>query len=110
MLSCFQSSAFAEEGSIGLDDEFVYRDMVGGPYFDEWYVAGDMSQLNEIKIYRAGKSGSLEANVEVDCKLQTVITQGSAVIYDSMALTEEEAQEYFSADITKAIVNKICMQ
>ena len=109
MLGCVQSSVFAEEGSFGLDGEFVYKDMVGGPYFDQWYVAGDMGQLNDIKIYREGKSGSLKAIIKVDCKLQTVTAQGSAFIYDSIALSKEEAQEYFSADITKAIVNKICM-
>ncbi len=60
VFSCFQSLVFAEEGTFGLDGVFVYKDMVGGPYFDEWYVSGDMSQLNDIKVYREGKSGSLE--------------------------------------------------
>ncbi|UTZ24797.1 hypothetical protein [Vibrio campbellii] len=109
MLICVQSSVFAKEGSFGSDGDLVYKDMVGGPYFDEWYVAEDISQLNDIKIYREGKSGLLEAIIKVDCKLQTVTAQGTAFIYGSITLPKEEAQEYFSADITKAIVNKICM-
>lgn len=108
VFNCFQSSVFSEEGSFGLDGEFVYKDMIGGPYFDEWYVSGDMGQLNSIKVYREGKSGSLEVTIEVDCKLQTITIQGTALVYGSTTLSEEEAQDYFTTDITKSIVDKVC--
>ncbi|EID0034461.1 hypothetical protein LA064_004623 [Vibrio alginolyticus] len=109
IFSCIQLSVFADEGFFGLNGEFVYKDLVGGPYFDEWYIAGDMDHLNNIKIFREGKSGSFETFIKVDCKLQTVAAQGASLLYGSIALSKEEAQEYFSKGITKAVVNKVCM-
>lgn len=51
----------AEEGAFNLDGVFVYQDMVGGPYFDEWYIDRDFANLTKFKFLREGKSGVLEA-------------------------------------------------
>ncbi|ABV89412.1 hypothetical protein [Shewanella pealeana] len=108
LLNCLQASVSAEEGSFGLDGVFVYKDMVGGPYFDEWYLDGNLNNLNDLKLYREGKSGSLETSIKIDCKREAITIHGAGLLFGSMALTKEETQEYLPKDLSEAIVRKIC--
>ena len=110
LISGFQTSAFSEEASSTQNDVLVYTDMIGGPYSDDWYISGDLKKLNDIKVYRNGKSGELEATIQVDCELQSIAMKGKGLLYTSITLTKEETQEYFSKEITKAIIDKICPQ
>ena len=108
LFSCPLLPVFAQDGSSNPDTVFIYEEMVGGPYFDEWYVTGDLNNLNHISIYREGKSGALEATIQINCQLSTLVIQGTGLLYESIVLTNEKTREYFSKDVIQAITNKMC--
>lgn len=89
-LSGLQMPAFAQEASSSLDEVFVYQEVVSGPYVDEWFVRGNLNQLNNIHVHREGKSGSFEATIELDCRSSTLEVQGTGLLYTSIVLTKEE--------------------
>ena len=108
LINCFHGQAFAEEDTFGLNEVLVYQDILGGPYVDDWYVDGDLSHSKNLKVYREGKSGSLETTIQIDCKFETLTILGVGLLYTSEILTREEVQKYLTKKISEAIVNKIC--
>ncbi|MFN3018331.1 hypothetical protein ACK1CN_20475 [Vibrio coralliilyticus] len=108
LLCGWQMPAFAKEAVSSLDGVFVYQEVVGGPYVDEWFVSGDLNRLNNIHVHREGKSGSFEATIEVDCQSSTIAVQGTGLLYTSIVLTNAETGEYFSRELKQALVKKLC--
>ncbi|NOI77342.1 hypothetical protein F0224_16775 [Vibrio coralliilyticus] len=108
LLCGWQMPAFAKEAASCLDGVFVYQEVVGGPYVDEWFVSGDLNRLNNIHVHREGKSGSFEATIEVDCQSSTIAVQGTGLLYTSIVLTNAETGEYFSRELKQALVKKLC--
>lgn len=108
LLSGLQVSVFAKEAVSSLDEVFVYQEEIGGPYVDEWFVSGNLNQLNNIHVHREGKSGSFEATIELDCRSSTLAVQGTGLLYTSIVLTKAETAEYFSKELTQALIKTLC--
>lgn len=108
LLSGLQMSVFAKEAVSSLDEVFVYQEEIGGPYVDEWFVRGNLDQLNNIHVHREGKSGSFEATIELDCRSSTLAIQGTGLLYTSIVLTKAETAEYFSRELTQALIKTLC--
>ncbi len=108
MMSCISYVAFAEEGSFNLGGVFVYRDMIEGPYFDEWHLNGNLDNLTGLKLIREGKSGAFEASVSIDCKSRTLEVKKPGLIYSHMKLSLEETKNYITKEIMDSVINKMC--
>lgn len=98
----------ATTGSFKPDANFVYRDMVGGPYFDEWYLEGDLVGRTKLKLQREGKSGTLEMPVAIACESRTLTVTGDGQVFGHMAISAAEAQNYLTADISAAVMDNAC--
>lgn len=109
MLNICISDLGAETGSFSPDAVFVYRDMVGGPYFDEWYLDGDRVKGINLRLHRQGKSGSLEMPVTITCESRTLTVSGDGLVFEHIAISATEAQNYLTADITAAVIDKACV-
>lgn len=108
LFSCLPRPLYAEVGSLTSNGVLVYKDMIGGPYFDVWYVDGELSELNDLRIYRDGKSGTFESSIEVDCTRQTIKANGAGELYAHIALTPEEAQRRLSEDVVEHVLKALC--
>lgn len=108
LLMALTSFAFAQEKSSTDDAVFVYLDEVGGPYFDEWYLHGDIARPERLTLQRSGKSGELSVPVTVDCHAATVSVSGPGLVFESMDISAGEAQEYIIAPLAEAVVQKVC--
>ena len=109
VLLAVTSLASAQEESSTDTRVLVYLDEVGGPYFDEWYLQGDVAHLRGLKLVRSGKSGDLSAPVEIDCKASFLNVSGPGLIYDSIEATADELQNYIIPPIVEATLNKACL-
>lgn len=109
LLNLCNNDLRAETGSFNPDATFVYRDMVGGPYFDEWYLDGDLVSGADLRLLREGKSGSLEIPVAVSCELPALTVTGAAVVFGHMAISAAQAQDYLTAEISAAVIDSLCL-
>ncbi len=107
LLLSFTAQAGAQESSAD-DTIFVYLDEVGGPYFDEWYLHGDIARPEGLRLQRSGKSGELSVPVAVDCHAATVNVSGPGLVFESMDISAGEAQEYIIAPLAEAVIQKVC--
>lgn len=96
-------------GIFNPDANFVYRDMVGGPYFDEWYLDGDLVNGTNLRLQREGKSGSLAMPVAITCESRTLTVSGDGLVFGHMAISAAEAQNYLTTDIAAAVIDNACV-
>ncbi|WP_226664599.1 hypothetical protein [Microbulbifer aggregans] len=108
LLASFSVSAFCEQDHFGLDGVFVYREMIGGPYFDEWYVDGDLSTLKQLKLLREGKSGSLEFPIKVDCSSQKMTVAGAGLLWGHEPISADEIAGQINRKISESTVDTVC--
>ena len=108
LLMALTSFASAQEESSTDTRVLVYLDEVGGPYFDEWYLHGDIARPERLTLQRSGKSGELSVPVTVDCHAATVNISGPGLVFESMDISAAEAQEYIIAPLAEAVIQKVC--
>ncbi|MDP2713548.1 hypothetical protein [Rheinheimera sp.] len=108
LLNVCSGGLYAETGSFNPDATLVYRDMVGGPYFDEWYLDGDLVSGANLSLLREGKSGSLTMPVAITCGSGVLTVTGDGIVFGHMAISAAEAQDYLTADIVAAVIDKVC--
>ncbi len=108
LLMALTSFAFAQEKSSADDAVFVHLDEVGDPYFDEWYLQGNIAGRQELTLLRSGKSGELSVPVAVDCHAATVSVSGPGLVFESMDISAAEGQEYIIAPLAEAVIQSVC--
>ncbi|MDA0147102.1 hypothetical protein [Vibrio sp. LaRot3] len=107
----FVSLAFnvmAEPNSIQTEPQFLYQELVGGPYFDDWSVAGDIDNNRDLVLYRAGKSGELQAPVKMDCQSGRLTASGNGLLFAYESITAQATEQYFSQEMTQALYELVC--
>ncbi|WP_260258922.1 hypothetical protein [Vibrio intestinalis] len=101
-------SAVAQSNNLQVEPQFVYQDLVGGPYFDEWSVAGDIENNRDLVLYRAGKSGELKVPVTMDCQSGRLSASGNGLLFAYESISAQAAEEYFPQGMTQALYELVC--
>lgn len=105
LLSVFvcQNASAATTASI-----FVYEDIIGGPYVDDWYVEGNLANKDKLKLVRDGKSGDLDMPISINCQKASISVVGRGLLYGSDTISIAETQEYITDELLAAVIRKVC--
>ena len=97
------------DGTSVLNSLYVYDEPLGlPPYSDQWFIDGDLVNLNHVHIRRDGKSGNLSAPVSIDCKSKKFTVTGSGLIYTLDPIPSSEVTQQISKDVIEAVLQKVC--
>ena len=108
-VSFFCQGETKNDGTSVLNSLYVYDEPLGlPPYLDQWFIDGDLVNLNHVHIRRDGKSGNLSAPVSIDCKSKKFTVTGSGLIYTLDPIPSSEVTQQISKDVIEAVLQKIC--
>lgn len=106
-LSCH--GATNNDGSSDLKSLYVYDEPLELlPYSDQWFIDGDLTNLNHVHIRRDGKSGDLSAPVSIDCKSKKFTVTGNGLLYTLDSIPSSEVNQQISKDVIEAVLQKVC--
>ncbi|NRF17536.1 hypothetical protein [Vibrio coralliilyticus] len=108
-VSFFCQGETKNDGTSVLNSLYVYDEPLGlPPYSDQWFIDGDLVNLNHVHIRRDGKSGNLSAPVSIDCKSKKFTVTGSGLIYTLDPIPSSEVTQQISKDVIEAVLQKVC--
>ena len=109
LVSFFCNGATKHDASSDLKSLYVYDEPSElPPYSDQWFIDGDVSDLNHMQIRRDGKSGELSAPVSIDCKSKKFTVTGNGLLYTSEPVSSSEVSRQISKSVIEAVVKKVC--
>ncbi|HIF6199686.1 TPA: hypothetical protein ACX3IX_004658 [Vibrio parahaemolyticus] len=108
-VSFFCHGAIKNDGSSGLNSLYVYDEPLElPPYSDQWFIDGDLTDLNHVHIRRDGKSGDLSAPVSIDCKSKKFTVTGNGLLYTLDPIPSSEVNQQISKAVIEAVLQKVC--
>ncbi|MCC2525712.1 hypothetical protein [Vibrio coralliilyticus] len=108
-VSFFCQGETKNDGSSVLNSLYVYDEALElPPYSDQWFIDGDLADLNHVHIRRDGKSGNLSAPVSIDCKSKKFTVTGNGFIYTLDPIPSSEVTQQISKDVIEAVLQKVC--
>lgn len=108
-VSFFSHGATKKDDSSDVNSLYVYREPLElPPYSDQWFIDGDLTDLNHVQIRREGKSSNLLAPVSIDCKSKKLVVTGNGLLDTSEPISSSEVSQQISNDVIEAVIQKVC--
>lgn len=98
----------AEQSYFDHEGVFVYSHPVGGPYFDGWFVTGDRVGSADLRLWRDGKSGDLNAPIRLDCVRGEVRVTGHGVKWTNTPISEDMVEKELPEQLKGAVLRLLC--
>ncbi|WP_051252540.1 hypothetical protein [Ferrimonas kyonanensis] len=87
---------------------YLYQDVIGGPYVDDWFISGHRATDAGLILQRQGKSGQWQAPVAVDCAARTLTVTGPGLRFEHSKLSKQQAQADIPTAVVSASIQALC--